>query len=360
MKTRLHYMDIAKAIIVIMMIIYHVLAPCFLRNAICGVVGYVMFAMFFISGYFHKSGKRSIGQNIKTRFIGVLKPFFIYSIVMFVLSSVYYLATKQESIMDVLCCLRNFYGGCIWNRTIQDLFGWDYHHLGATYLFLSPLWFLLTMFFSGVLFYFIEGFALKSKLRSIIIALVLAVITGVCVGFNVSLPYNLQTVPVFTSAILLGALCGQNSFFENIKINIVLEWVIDIVVLVSIGVYGYFYSQNVQVYRGIFGDKGAKDVVVYFIFSVLLSLTFCDLCKLIERSKIRIKELSWVGENSLYIYMTHVFFGWILSIPMGISLKYNVDGIDTPVMIKSVILTILTIIVTVLYTLLRNKIFSKK
>ena len=79
-------------------------------------------------------------------------PFFTYSLSFWFVGSVILIARAQETIMDALCCLRNFYAGSIWNRVIQDWFSWDYHSLGKNYPFLADFWFLPAMFIASILF----------------------------------------------------------------------------------------------------------------------------------------------------------------------------------------------------------------
>ena len=74
-KNRLEYVDVVT----------HILAS-------------MVIAFFFLSGYFHKPGKRNLGDNIKTRAKSLLIPFFRYSLFFWSVGTVYLLSVKKETL----------------------------------------------------------------------------------------------------------------------------------------------------------------------------------------------------------------------------------------------------------------------
>ena len=118
-QKRLNYVDMVKGIAVVWIVIFHLIVPGTIKNAVTHLADSMLLAFFFYSGYFHKPGKRSIGENIRIRAKATLIPFFKYSVFFWVIGSAWLLYTKNETVTEALCCLRNFFAGCIWNRVIQ-------------------------------------------------------------------------------------------------------------------------------------------------------------------------------------------------------------------------------------------------
>ncbi len=141
-----------KGLTILGIALYHIIAPGAVRNFLSGLCAVMFFSFFFYSGYLYTPGKEGIKRNIANRVKGLLRPFILYSISLWGVGSIVLVIKGEESVMDALCCLRNFYAGAIWNRTIQDFFGWDYHHLGSNYPFLASFWFLPAVFLSSILF----------------------------------------------------------------------------------------------------------------------------------------------------------------------------------------------------------------
>ena len=66
----------------------------------------MLVSFFFLSGYFHKPGKRTLKENIKSRVKALMVPFFKYSLLFWAIGSIQLVVTKKETINDAFCCLR--------------------------------------------------------------------------------------------------------------------------------------------------------------------------------------------------------------------------------------------------------------
>ena len=206
---RLQYVDVIKGIAIIWIIIYHLLAPCAIKTVVNKLAELFLAVFFFYSGFFYKPGKRSFGENIRNKAKSLMVPFFRYSLGFWTAGTVYLVARKNETIKEALLCLRNFFAGWIWNRTIQNWFGWEYYSLGKRYYFLADFWFLIAMLFASILLFLIADKVLESGKTAIPTAAALFAVTGLCVRFSVVLPYNIQLVPYWTAFMLLGAFAGS-------------------------------------------------------------------------------------------------------------------------------------------------------
>lgn len=322
---RLQFVDMVKGIAIIHMVVYHILAPCLAKDFVNHTLEISLTAFFFFSGYFHRSGKKSLGENITSRVKALLIPFFKYSIFFWVVGTIYLVASGGAPMLETLYCLRNFYGGCIWNRVIQNWFQWEYYHLGKRFLFLADFWFLLVMLLASIVFFLIVDHVIKSKAKLILTAAALFAVTGVFRAFSIELPYNLQLVPFWAAFMLLGSFAGNYHLFESEKLSGAKEWVLSIAALTGGIVISMLQTENVDMYRGTFPENEVLNMLLCIAACLLGIWGLAVLCKKIEQAGMRVKELAWLGSHSLLIYIYHMFFFWILCTITGFPTRYPED-----------------------------------
>lgn len=322
-QKRLNYVDMVKGIAVVWIVVFHLIVPGTIKNVVTHLADSMLLAFFFYSGYFHKPGKRSIGENIRIRAKATLIPFFKYSVFFWVIGSAWLLYTKNETVTEALCCLRNFFAGCIWNRVIQGWFHWQYYSLGQRYIFLADFWFLLALFFASVLFFLIVDHVAASKAKSFTAVILLFAATGLLQYADIDLPYNIQFVPFWTAVMLLGTMAGQERLFEKPVFTGVSGWILSIGLLASGSAVSMWKAPSTNVFRGSFGEPEVTGMLLCIAAAALVIPGLSGLCVLAERSGMRTKELSWVGSHSLLFYLYHMFFAWVLCTITGFSLNYK-------------------------------------
>ena len=285
-------------------------------------------------------------------------PFVKYSLIFWVIGSAYLLIAGLETIIDALCCLRNFYGGCIWNRVIQDWFGWEYHSLGKRYMFLADFWFLIALFLASVLFFLLAEFVLPSKWKTLTASAVLFAITGVLRAFAVSLPYNLQLVPFWTAFMLLGSLAQYNSVFELKWVSGAKGWIISIIALAAGVTISMLKEPCSNLFRGSFPEIEVVSMLLIIASSLLFIWGLGNICRLTETSGIRVKELSWLGSHSLLIYLFHMFFAWIICIITGFSLSFK-ETVSFEVVLQSLLLGVVVLALCIVLNIIVDKLKAK-
>ena len=115
---RLQYIDALKGVAIIFIVFYHLVAPS-AGKFVLDHLGEMMLAMFFVlSGFFFRRGRKTLRENIADRARSTLTPFFRCSLFFWLTGSVYLVTAKDVPFTETLLCLRNFLGGCIWNRKI--------------------------------------------------------------------------------------------------------------------------------------------------------------------------------------------------------------------------------------------------
>ena len=357
-KKRLQFIDAIKGVAIVWIIMYHLIAPCGFKNVIIQVSELFVTAFFFYSGYFHKPGKRSFGENMKNRSKSLLIPFFRYSLSFWVVGTIYLVATKSETIEEAFLCLRNFFVGCIWNRTIQDWFGWEYYSLGKRYFYLADFWFLIAMFFASILFFLLVDRVLKSGAFVVLAVLALFALTGICQHFSLSLPYNIQMVPYWTAFMILGAYAGQLNLAKLPPLSTGASSAVGIL-LVAVGVVvTMLKAPAVNLFRGSFGENEVLSMILCIVAAVPFSFGIGILFARIEEAGVRLKEIAWLGSHSLFLYLFHMFFAWIISVITGFSVQYK-DPVTAGVIAGSVLLTVVCVALCILRGMLDDKLKQK-
>lgn len=356
---RLAYADMVKGIAILFVVLYHLLAPCLAKTVVIHLAESMMIAFFFFSGYFYRPGRRTLGENIKTRLKATMLPFVKYSTVFWIIGSIYLLVTHQETILDALCCLRNFYAGCIWNRVIQGWFNWDYHSLGSRYIFLADFWFLIALFLSSLLFFPIADATLSSRKKAIGAAALLFATTGILRAFAVSLPYNIQLVPFWTAFMLLGALAGKEGLFDLPLMSGTRGWCCALLALAAGVTVAMLKTPVPNLFRGSFEGNEVVSMLLCIIATLLMVWGLGNVCRLAEQAEWRIKELSWLGAHSLPIYVFHMFNAWAICTITGFSLKYEASA-SGGVLVKSVLLSAACLELSLLSHVVGEKIASDR
>lgn len=354
-KVRLNFADMAKGVGILIIAGYHLIAPCAVQRVFVGANSIAVLAFFLFSGYFYSPGKRPFGENMKSRAKSLLVPFFKYSICFWVIGTVYLLVTGSAPFMETLACLRNFFAGCIWNRTIQNWFGWEYYSLGKRYFFLADFWFLLALFFSSALFFAIADRVKGSRGKQCAAIAALLAVTGVLRSFDVSLPYNIQFVPFWAAVMLCGYAMKEWKLFELNFMSGGTGWVVSIAAIaLSVGA-NTALQYGLNLFRGTFEPVEPVTMLVLFALGVLWSWGLgCFFIK-IEQAGVRVKELTWVGNNSLIVYLFHMFYAWVICALTGFSIFYDPETVTGATIAKSVLLTLAAVGLSVLTVIVMNR-----
>lgn len=322
-KKRVQFVDMIKGIATLCVVFYHITAPSIIKDITLGFGFPSLFAFFALSGYFYAPGKRSLKENIANRTKSLMIPFFKYSLCFWVIGTVCHLIQKTATLLEALYCLRNFYIGCIWNRVIQDWFSLEYYSLGKRYMFLADFWFLIALFLSSILFFLIADKVLNSALKETLTIIALLAVSGILRGFEVSLPYNIQLVPFWTACLLLGAVAKERDVFNLSFMRGAKGWIISFIAVV-IGVFVCAnFSFGMNLFRGTFDSIEPVTMIAMLLCGIVSVWGIGNLCRLFEQTGMRVNELAWLGSHSLYIYLFHMLYAWLISIITGFSIQYK-------------------------------------
>ena len=303
---RLVSLDIAKGIMILMVILIHVLL--FnekLIEAMSIILGNILMPLFFwASGYTYRPG-RGFRANVRKRIPHLLKVYFIYSFGILLLGSALFLALGF-SFMDIRNqILTHFLGEPLLNLIAPDLI-----NTGWLWSMVAPLWFLVQMMFGSIILYAIADKALENNSNFILISAFLIAVGTCLTAFAPQLPFNLQSTPVIAFFMLSGAFSGQHKWLQKYE-----EWSIGrlaaSVVLFSVLqlAVAYVYHGGDALSKGYFAtDEATRVISIYatllsFVFGMMAFLGFSILVGKIKGVS---AVFSWIGRNTLPFYIIHM------------------------------------------------------
>lgn len=355
-NNRLAYADMMKGIAILGIAIHHLLAPCPARTVLGHVGDSLLAVFFFYAGFFYTHGKRSIKESLGARFKSLMGPFFGYSLAFWIIGSIYLILAKLETVKEALCCLRNFYAGCIWNRVIQGWFQWEYYSLGKRYMFLADFWFFLALMIALCLFIPLADLVLRKKPLAFAITILLFAVTGALRAAEISLPYNLQLIPFWAGILMLGALSRQMNLMELSFMTGARGWMLSLAVFAVSIVLAMKRTPEFNIYRGTFVEgEEVKSMILYIVSLSLFIWSLSNICRLIEQTGVRVTELVKLGSLSLYIFLYHVFFEWVISVIFNFSIIYE-EVESSAVVLRSVAVMIVSLALSICAGLITERI----
>ncbi len=182
--------------------------------------------------------------------------------------------------------------------------------------------------------------------------------TGVLRHFEISLPYNLQLIPYWTSLVLLGQIGRTVKIFD--KLSGAAAWITGIFAsVIPIGIASYFML-GAKMFRGEFDKPEPLFMIVVFSLGIVGTYGVSLICKQIENSGVKVDKFAYLGSHSLYLYVYHVFIAWIICMITGFSMRYDPEKVTGETIAISIVLAVVTIIITILISICADKIKARK
>ncbi len=225
---------------------------------------------FMISGYFYKN--RSIKEEISVNFKKLIIPYLIVSFI---------------TILIKIKCLNK-------SIILSFLLGPSTNYSYWNLISVGPIWFLMCLFFSKLLFQIIQKG--KNKFLNFIICVLLN-ICGFVISKHIFLPFNLDTVLITQIYFYAGYIIKQKDMLNtNNKYNIIM--ILLLIVLCHIGVFSQIFSLASRVY---------PNYPICIISNIVISYIFLLICKLLDKILLdNVKKIiTFFGKNSLLIVCLH-------------------------------------------------------
>lgn len=275
---RIMWIDFAKAISIIMVIMGHAIGEYSLKLKEVEVIIYsIHIPLFFIlSGYTLKV--ESLTKKWMYKRIKKIMNFYVFfCFIIFVCHILETLLLKSDN--EFWFKLGNM------NTIINTI-------LITPKSIFSNLWFLPCLLGADILIYCVYKYVKNKKMCKI-----LCIVPGLIVLFfriRVNMPFSLCTIMVSTMYIYIGY--EMKAYTKcKIKNRGIIYGVLYLVIMIcEIKRFGYDFKQ-------VFYNLEITYPILFFITSILGSLTVMEVCKKITTNKL----LSKIGENTLYIYGLH-------------------------------------------------------
>ncbi len=376
MKTRIYFLDNLRTFLIFLVIVMHtgIVYTSFLdavwivsdpvKNESLGLVImyldiFVMFAMFFISGYFIPTSlSKSTWGFLQSKFNRIMLPW----------------------IVAVLTLIPAYKAIFLYSRGLPQEEWYTYFHIfdrasGNLGFFADNptqgwLWFLPVLFLFQVIYLVLaKANVLKIKI-SLRTSVILIFVIGVIYGMTISkfglrgwfdtpiLHFQRERLLIYFLVFLLGSLCNKLNVFESKTKNKRLFILSNVVLTLSLGIFTVvalnFLFNMIEPERNIYIISGTVDGTIYY--SSLLLAMFSFLFILIYVFQFRInytnRIMSELSKNSYSVYIIH-------TVVIGL-IALAILNIYMPAVIKFLLVTVLTFIVSNLLVSGTRVVFQKK
>jgi len=359
MKTRIYFLDNLRTFLIFLVVLLHaglvyesVLEQSWIvvdpdKNNSIGLIRmyldiFVMFVMFFISGYFIRQSvlKNSTTDFIKSKFRRIMIPWAV----------------------AVLTLIPAYKAIFLYSRGLPQQEWYSYFHFfhreGGNMFFFADnpiqnwLWFLPVLFMFQVIYMALSRSGLFSKRVSLKTGVILTFVIGVIYSFGISyfeltgwynspiLHFQRERLLIYFMAFLLGALCNKlNVFDSDVK-----KWkyyiISNIVLTISLGIFtavalNLFFNM-IDPSRNYYFISPFVDKLAYYTTMLSSMLSFLQILIHVFRYNLNRtgKVLRELSKNSYYVYIIHMIVIGMIAIALA--------EISMPTMLKYLLLTILT------------------
>ncbi len=279
-NARSSYIDIAKGIGIILVVLGHTYGiPAMLYDTI---YSFHMPLFFIISGYVYNQDKYNnfkFSQIASDRAKRYLVPFYVFAGINLVLTLAFNLVFRHIPI--TLSAIKTYILGTLYCYA-------NIEHMPNC----SPIWFFMTLFIGGIIFWAIMKFSHKTRPIWAVLLLAISYILYLFVDFR--LPLNLAPTGAAVFFMYVGYLTKRYNLLKHH--TLILLFIVGLVA-------SYFNKTNVGMNENIYGN-----LFLFLIAAICLSLSILLLCKLFaEFSNPINKFLKWLGSNTVLIVAFNYF-----------------------------------------------------
>jgi len=376
MKTRIYFLDNLRTFLIFLVVLLHcgivyetilenswiVVDP--VKNNVIGLVRmyldiFVMFTLFFIAGYFIPGSikTKSPVNFIKSKFKRILLPWIV---------AVFTLIPAYKFIF-------------LFSRGLPQEEWYTYFHIfqragGDPYFFADNpvqnwLWFLPVLFMFQIIYLLISKTELLNTKVSIKTGVILTMIIGLIYSMSISslnltgwyhsaiFHFQRERLLIYFMVFLLGSLSNSHNVFDsNVKNKRFYIWA-NIILSISVSVFTIvalnLFFNLVDPGRNYFFISSMVDRTIYY--TTLLFSMFSFLYILIYAFRFNISKtsrlLEQLNKNSYYVYIIHVIVMGLLAIPLL--------NLGLPAIVKYILLTILTFIISNILVTIYIKVVQK-
>lgn len=299
-KGRKGYLDIAKAIGIIIVLINHIELSLGRANEFLGV--FFVSEFFLLSGMtFHKKEEETLRSFVGKKAKRLLLPYGVYSL--------FYLAWYSlRSVMTGTLMLHDFavkLAGCLYARTY--LFPTGEEKVYLMEIMNAPMWFLPALFVSLVVYYIISDFAGEKKKWVVLAVFVLALLCHYTVP--VLLPWSIDTALAMIPLLYAGERLAATDYVAATRKK---HWIMPVALFIFLVITIWNGCGNISV-----GDYGKS--MLLFLVSSFLGTFLCIMFSFFIEKYLHFlaKALIIVGVNTMDIMCLHLFVFALMETMLG-------------------------------------------
>lgn len=283
MKTRLNYVDIARALAILSIVLIHSIAYSAHCYEIYRFVFMFSVPLFFIlSGYtFNIKNTETFWRFLKRKFVRIMIPYFVWAIIFLIP----YFIFGTDS-------------GATGSEFLNIIYG---NGAGAALKQNTPLWFLPALFTTEILYYFVIKYLHRGKAKFVILpAAILIGFVSTLLLQKIYLPWGIN------SALQIGVFFYLGYIIKNQKIN---WW--QAIVIATAGVLAYIFNSKNNV---VWADYIYYNYFLTLIAGAAFSILIIEFSKLINKNKL----LEYIGKNTMSILIFHKLVVYFCQFKFGI------------------------------------------
>ena len=345
-QTRLDYIDIAKAIGIITVMLSHGVGFPF-DTGYFFTASYM--ALFFtLSGYTYNN-KRTLDESIIRRISKIGRSYFFYSGCLFGLTIASRIVLHNDITRDyVLMAL----GGILYStnslyfpRTVEP-------NIDFFLVQNAPLWYLTCFVAAGVLFDVFHNIV-KNCRRTGLLGIILlgTFVTYLLAYIPIRLPWGIDTAFAGMAFMAFGYWMRQKNIIQKLW-----KWyyiLFILIIYIGLCILNPGIGMSVREY----GNNGVLSVIVFIMIGCLGSIIYIAIAKVISRIPAISKPLCTVGRNTLPILAFHVFIFLVWDTIMERVLSKIGFSLDSSILYWpiNIMKLIITIVICIVGSLFWNK-----
>ena len=282
---RENWIDTAKAIGIILVILGHVGSGLEGWFNFRFVYGFHLIIFYMIAGYTTKTAPIDF-NFVKKKFSRLMTPYFVTCFAIMVMDVINcWLIDKERSIEVITSVISKDFTRSFFASGMTTTFG--NIDIGTR---IGAIWFLPALFFAIVLFAFLVSRIQNNKLLGIVCAAISMV--GFLTGQFIWLPFSIQSGLFTIFFVWLGYSVKKNRYLERIR----LWYFIPALVLLLIGIKTDYCFMS-------FVTAEANDLLISTFVGLCGTLLIYLAAKVTEKSR----ALQWIGKRSMYVLCIHLF-----------------------------------------------------
>lgn len=281
MNKRVRFIDISRAIAIILIVFGHTIVHnpntySFFKF----IYSFHVVLFFIISGYTYENNKGNL-EYIKRKFLTLMVPYFIFSIVFLVPYFIFGDGVRQS--MNIETEIK------VWPMLKEVLYGVGCN--GALKQN-TALWFLPALFSCEVLYKLIDN--IKANNKDIWVTITLIAISYSSTFLLIVLPWGINSALMLTIFFQIGYLLKQYNCFEKIHKNNIAKIIMFFLASICI----YMQGKNITVSCV---DYRYGNYMIFFLASLILSVLAMYISFMIKENR----AIEYIGKNTISIFLFH-------------------------------------------------------